>query len=480
MKSSSKKTKSFFHVGLLYHSMLGKIGLRKLGMQNKLSLEKLMTILIKLFLLVLGSLFIAWLILQKPQGIGLLLSGTCFVSFMLAVFWSLPKLKQFFQSTNPEINELSKAPYKHELKKIIGMCVIFILLVDLGVMVMVKMRFPDLSLLKALEMYFYVTPIDADHYFKIAQFGYESTGHNQLFIVFFPLYPLLIKGISIIIPNIMLSGMLLNHGLVIAGTILLYRLFRLDMNQKIATFAVMLFLLMPGSFFAVLPMTEALFTFLMVSAIYCVRTHRWKMAGLCTLLCTLTRSTGAVLLVFLGFELFKKWHKEGFSLKDIIILLMPVLGLAIYCVINYVVFGNPLQFTIFQKEHWGQQLNLFFQTPYYLYQYFLSYLVRQDYRLLFGLSLPNLLFLIGTPILLAKTAKKIRVSYLFFALAYFAYTIGVTWLLSAPRYLSVLFVIPYCVAGLCDTKSKRIITGSIMALLCFCFFGMFLLGYPIY
>lgn len=449
-------------------------------MENKVNLEKLMSLLIKLFLIVLGCIFFAWLMSSKPQGIGLILSAICFVSFMLAGYWSIPPLKQYFQLTDSNQKEVIKIFDKHELRKIIIMSILFILIVDIGMIVMVKMRFPHMSLIHALETYYYVTPIDADHYFKIAQFGYESTGHNQLFIVFFPLYPLLIKIISLVIPNIMLSGILLNHILVVAGTTLLYQLLRLDMNQKTADFATLLFLLMPASFFAVLPMTEALFIFLMVATIYCVRTQHLKLAGLCTLLCTLTRSTGAVLLIYLGFELFRKWHKEGFSFKEATILLMPFLGIIIYCAINAVVFNNPLQFTIFQKEHWGQQLNLFFQTPYYLYHHFVNYFMQQEYRLLFGLSLPNLLYLIGTPILLAMMAKKIRPSYLFFALAYFAYTVGVTWLLSAPRYLSVLFVIPMGLAVLCNTVQKKIILVCTMALLSFCFFGMFLLGYPIY
>ena len=41
--------------------------------------------------------------------------------------------------------------------------------------------------------------------------------------------------------------------------------------------------------------------------------------------------------------------------------------------------------------------------------------------------------------LLCADRKRMRVSYLLWALVYFAVSVGATWLLSGPRYLAMLF-----------------------------------------
>lgn len=55
--------------------------------------------------------------------------------------------------------------------------------------------------------------------------------------------------------------------------------------------------------------------------------------------------------------------------------------------------------------------------------------------------------------LLCAAARRLQAHHLAFALAYVAFTMGATWLLSAPRYLAGCFALP-CAAALCCQKQR--------------------------
>ena len=65
-----------------------------------------------------------------------------------------------------------------------------------------------------------------------------------------------------------------------------------------------------------------------------------------------------------------------------------------------------------------------------------------------GLWIPNLLAQFSALGLMAVGAKKQRPSYVAYFLIYFAVSMGTTWLLSAPRYLMVLFPLLFAMADL--------------------------------
>ena len=56
-----------------------------------------------------------------------------------------------------------------------------------------------------------------------------------------------------------------------------------------------------------------------------------------------------------------------------------------------------------------------------------------------GLWGTNIVCFFGSLILMLIASKKVRPSYSAYYLIYFAITLGVSWLLSAPRYLTVVF-----------------------------------------
>ena len=136
------------------------------------------------------------------------------------------------------------------------------------------------------------------------------------------------------------------------------------------------------------------------------------------------------------------------------------LGFAGYCLVNYLVAGDPFRFLIYQREHWFQELGLFFNTPAYQLRYALGARRRE----LMGLWLPNLAAIYASLAILFAGAKRLRASGTLWAMAYFTVAIGATWLLSAPRYMAVLLPIPMSLALLGEKKGPRIAIYAVLGL----------------
>jgi hypothetical protein len=132
------------------------------------------------------------------------------------------------------------------------------------------------------------------------------------------------------------------------------------------------------------------------------------------------------------------------------IILIPA-GFAAYCYINYKVSGDPFKFLYYQKEHWSQEFGWFFNTASYQTDRLISS-AKDDFSTMLGLWIPNLLSSFSTLILMIFSVKKLRPSYSAYAIAYFVAAIGATWLLSGPRYLLALFVIPIGISSLTENR----------------------------
>ena len=157
---------------------------------------------------------------------------------------------------------------------------------------------------------------------------------------------------------------------------------------------------------------------------------------------------------------------------------MP-LGFAAYCFINYLVAGNPWQFMIYQAEHWGQHLGLFFNTAAYQTEMALSSFSAKPHNFL-GLWLPNLIYGFGALALLAAAVKKLRPSYTAWFIAYYVVAIGATWLLSAPRYLMAMPVLPMALGRLTEKESAKTCAVIVLSLLWPLYFLAFLQSWQVW
>lgn len=304
---------------------------------------------------------------------------------------------------------------------------------------------PPMDFFRSFRWLYYRS--DVAHYMGIAKDWYVQEGDERLRLVFLPLYPMTIRAVTWTgnyFDGALFAAQIFSLSLLPAA----YELFRLDMDRPAAMACARVLFLLPGAAFLRIPMSESLFLFLTLLAVYFSRKKQFFLAALFTALSALTRSLGILLLGLLFIEMLISFLDAYRDDKHAALRLIPRYlgfllvgcgGTLIYLLINWKVTGSPFTFLTYQWENWNQQLSFFFNTAAYQSEYALMYLKSRDFTSLFSLSLPNLICCFGALLLLCLNRKQLRVSYLLWALLYYVASIGATWLLSGPRYLAMVF-----------------------------------------
>jgi hypothetical protein len=193
---------------------------------------------------------------------------------------------------------------------------------------------------------------DAPHYLSIARDGYQTVGEDRFLIVFFPLYPLAIRLVSLLVVNELLAAFIVSGVASLAAALLLRRLALLDGTAEFASRAVWFLLIFPTSYFLQIGYTESLFIALILGAFLAARHERWALAGCLGALACLTRINGLLLLPAFAVEVALLYRARGQFRREWLWIGLPVVGILGYLLLNRVVYGDPLQFLHYQREHW--------------------------------------------------------------------------------------------------------------------------------
>lgn len=183
---------------------------------------------------------------------------------------------------------------------------------------------------------------DGIHYLLIAKQNY-----SQWEQAFFPLYPLLIKGVSYIVPNFLISALLISNISFGVGFFIFQRLLK---SWGIKTNAPLFFLLsFPTAFFFGTVYTEGLFFMLIILSLYFLHKKQYVLAGICATLSSATRLIGIFLIIPFFFNLLSENKKVISNIKliflnYIFLLLSPLLGLLSYMSYLWLTTGDPLFF----------------------------------------------------------------------------------------------------------------------------------------
>ena len=192
---------------------------------------------------------------------------------------------------------------------------------------------------------------DAPHYVDIAKYGYSAVGEQRLFIVFPPLFPLLIKLFALAIPSYELAALLVSNLASALASIYLFKLARLDLSESAALRSVFYFCIFPTAYFLIAGYSESLFLLLAISCIYYARTRRWTLTGIAGMLATATRLTGLALVPALLCELLQQLSQQHDNCdaraeerkkkwRMAMAILMTPLGFFAYLMLNFAVFGD--------------------------------------------------------------------------------------------------------------------------------------------
>jgi len=325
---------------------------------------------------------------------------------------------------------------------------------------------------------------DSPSYLGIAENWYVTEGDPRFHIVFFPLYPILIRIFMLLTGDAFWAAMLVSTLCAIGSVIMAYELAALDMPRSAALYAALLLCLLPGNIFLAAPMTEALFLLLSLSCAYCARRRKYLLAGLFGALGAFTRSQGILLAIPILLEAAGE-YREGLTGRELARRLggaaMVALGLMAYLGINYAVTGSPFTFLTYQREHWHQGLGAFWNTAAYQLEYLMQQSAAGDAAMVFSLYLPNLISIFAALGLMLLGAAGLRPAYTGYALSYFAMSVGATWLLSGPRYLSVCFPLAFALAAaIGDRRGLRWAAALPLAICMAVYLGMYVSGSYVY
>ncbi len=325
---------------------------------------------------------------------------------------------------------------------------------------------------------------DSPSYLGIAENWYVAEGDAKFHLVFFPLYPLIIKALHFIVGDYFVSAMLVSNIFAIASAIACYELTALEMPFTEAKSSVKYMLLLPAAFFLGAPMTESLFLFLSIITLYFARKRHFLPACIFAALAGFARLPGILLAVPVAIEmaaeLCERYREDnGFrralQMRILFFLIVP-LGLAAYLYINYSVSGHPLTFLRYQSEHWQQGMAPFFSASAYQAEYALSDLSPMRTQLF----IPNLIACFGALILMLSSCREMRASYSLYFLIYFAVTTGASWLLSAPRYLCAAYPLMLACTLRARDPSADILLTSLLSALLIGYMSMYVLGGFVY
>ncbi len=413
---------------------------------------------------------------EKRMQFGFLtLAAVCAVVFVVLTLRALWALRR--QETP------GPAPARETQLRAMAAALAFGVAVELVFVVIALMQSPGVGWGEAVQRFFERYPIDANHYIRIARYGYSADNaafsNQELMIVFFPLYPLLLRMINPFgsFPWY-LCGMLLQLVLFPVGAGLYYRLAYRLLGPERAGWALAFLMALPGSFFFLVPMSDSLLLLLGSAFFLLLLEGRALTAGICGFLAAFCRSPGALLTGAAGalYLSVLLCRKDRFHLRWLLPVLGPIGGLGAYLALNLAVYGDPFRFSFYQASHWGQRLGLFWNTILYHGQNFMIWM-NDNPQLAFWLCL----WAVGTLVvgLVALIpGRRLPACMQLYGLAYYAFTNGVTWLLSAPRYALNNPAISMGFA--CLPRGVRYVVWALLAIAWTAFFVAFLQGLPIF
>jgi hypothetical protein len=276
---------------------------------------------------------------------------------------------------------------------------------------------------------------DAINYLHIAKYGYTATGENAHLLAFFPLLPLLMRLVTGLTHNLLVSGFIISGLTSVTTGLLLYRLVRLDFRRSIAQRAIWFLFIFPTSYFLHIPYTESLFLTLALGSFLAARSDHWQLAGILGMTACLSRVNGLVLIPALAAEaLHQYWQTRRFKIQWLWIGLIGV-GIVGYLLLNIQVTGHPFTFMHLQKQAWGRSLDWPWHGIWISWQS-LSWRTPSDGYLV---VLQEILFAILSLIFTIWSWFKLRPAYSVWMTGNWLLFTSNSLLYSVPRYVLILF-----------------------------------------
>jgi Mannosyltransferase (PIG-V) len=286
---------------------------------------------------------------------------------------------------------------------------------------------------------------DATLFLRVAAFGYTSPQTDPHATAFFPLFPLLVRGLSDVGLNPVGAGLLISAVASLIAFAYLFRIAEEQVGEGAGRRAVLYLALFPTAVFLAAPYSEALFLAGAIPAFYYARRARWNLVALPAAVAMGARFAGLFLLLGLAVEFLRQGHFSRARLRSAVLTLgVGLAPLAAYSYYLYRVKGDALYYFVDQRAGWGRRLT----SPLEAF--------RATWGTWHGGEPTNWIFAWRIEILAAAVGlgfvvwalMKREWGYAAFMAAMMASVMASSWYFSIPRMLLSLFPIPLLLAGL--------------------------------
>ena len=315
---------------------------------------------------------------------------------------------------------------------------------------------------------------DSLHYIDIAKNWYVNTGDAANFIVFFPLYPILIRLFTVDFNYVNLSALAVSNVCSIIALIYIYKLTKLDFGSEVAAKAVVFMSIFPIAYFLAAPYTEGLFFALIISSLYYARKQKWPLAGVLGFLAALTRLGGLLMLPILLVEYLHQtgWKPKRILNPNLLWIGLTLAGFLVYLNINNQVTGSPFTFMEIERVHWYNTLD-----PVAGFINALNWASNGIFpqNLILGIA-PIFFAVFGLITVVAGYFRRLRPSYLACMLLTWLLAISTSFWLSVPRYIMAMFPM-FILLGILSDRKVITLGISVVFLAGLCYFtAMFASG----
>jgi len=316
---------------------------------------------------------------------------------------------------------------------------------------------------------------DGMHYLSIAQNGYF-----QFEQAFFPLFPVLIKIVSVITSgDYTWAGMVIVYASFFLWLFFFYKLLEMDYKTSVIRWTLIFTLFFPTAFFFVSLYTEPFFLLLVILTFYLIRKKQWIAAGIMVGLASATKLVGIFLLPALLIEFYLVYKREVFSknhlLKMCLMTIVSTSGLILYMLYLWKTYADPLFFIhaqpAFGANRSGGDIILLPQVLYRYIKIFFTVPFTNYDAWIALLEVSMLLFAFGL-LIFGFLKRKIRLSYFFFSILAIVGPTLTGSLSSIPRYLLVAFPLFIVLGTIKNTQIKTVIvfiSACFFILLCMYF-----------
>ena len=204
-----------------------------------------------------------------------------------------------------------------------------------------------------------LTGFDGEWYVRLAAHGYPTTAlHAKSTLGFFPLYPMVMRGVAALLPvSLAVSGVVVSLLGGLVSAVLVQRLATLWWGPATARRAVAVFVLFPGSVVFSMSYSEGLTLPLVLGCLLALASKRWTLAGVLAGLATAVTPVALVLVVVCAVVALRElrqaeggWRDRAARRSLVAPLLAPA-GIAAFAVFLWAWTGTP--FATLEAQHYG-------------------------------------------------------------------------------------------------------------------------------